>query len=197
MPTVKWFACFSVETDVARSTRKEGSVAGVNVGLESFATLSEGEKVENPRFFKAEEKELAGVQRRLSKVPKGTPEREKALKVVERVQEKIANCILDFINKVSHALIDRFGVIAFEDLNIRDMLKNHNMAKSISDVAWGTLVTATKSKAACSGSEAVLVDPKPLGYVSGVVSWLRKNCRRGSITALNAGLSMDRDPTHP
>ena len=137
MPTVKWFACFSVETDVARSTRKEGSVAGVNVGLESFATLSEGEKVENPRFFKAEEKELAGVQRRLSKVPKGTPEREKALKVVERVQEKIANCILDFINKVSHALIDRFGVIAFEDLNIRDMLKNHNMAKSISDVAGG------------------------------------------------------------
>ena len=197
MPTGKWFACFSVETDVTLPPQKEGPVAGINVGLESFATLSDREKVENPRFFRSEEKELARVQRKLSKVPKGTPERKKALKVVGRVQERIANLRSDFTNKVSRELVDRFGVIAFEDLKIKDMLKNHNLAKSISDVAWGTLVTATKSKAACSGSEAVLVDHKPLGYVPGVVSWLRKNCRRGSITALNAGLSMDRDPTHP
>ena len=102
--------------------------------MESFATLSNGENIANPRFFREEEQELARVQRKLSKASKGTPERKKALKVVERVHERIANRRTDFTNKVSRQLADRFGVIAFEDLDIKNMLQNHNLAKSISDV---------------------------------------------------------------
>ena len=121
---------------------------------------SEEPKISNPRFFREEEKELARVQRKLSKTPKGTPERKKALKVVELVHERIADRRNDFANKVSRQLVDRYGVIIFEDLDIKNMLKNHSLAKSISDVAWNMLVKATESKAAYAGSKVVLVDPR-------------------------------------
>jgi putative transposase len=124
MPTGKWFACFSVETNVPLPPRRDGPVVGVDVGLESFATLSNGEKIDNPRFFRSEEKKLAKVQRKLSKAPKGSLERKRALKVVERVHERIANCRSGFVNKVRRDLIDRFGLIVFEDLDIRKMVQN-------------------------------------------------------------------------
>ncbi len=195
MPTGKWFACFSVEMeDVPLPPWKDGSVVGIDVGLESFATLSNGEKIANPRFFREEEKELARVQRKLSKAPKGTYERKKALKVVERVHERIANKRTDFSNQVSRKLVNRFGVIVFEDLDIKNMLKNHHLAKSISDVAWGMLVKSTESKAAYAGSKVVLVDPK---YTSQMCSRcgqiVEKDLCERTHSCSECGLSMDRD----
>jgi putative transposase len=159
--TGKWFACFSVELeDKPKSPWKDGSMVGIDVGLESFATLSNGEKIDNPRFFRSEEKALAKAQRRLSKCDKGTPERRRALKVVQRVHERIANRRYDFAHRLSCDLVDRFVLIAFEDLSIRNMLQNHNLAKSISDAAWRMLVTTTSYKAESAGSMVVLVDPR-------------------------------------
>jgi putative transposase len=103
---------------------------------------------------------LARVQRKLSKAPKGTLERKKAIKVVELVHERSSVRRNDFANQVSRKLVDRFGVIVFEDLDIRNMLQNHCLAKSISDVAWNMLVKSTESKAAYAGSKVVLVDPR-------------------------------------
>jgi putative transposase len=144
----KWFACFSVELeDNPKPPWKDGSLVGIDVGLESFATLSNGEKIANPRFFREEEKELAKVQRRLSKAPKGTPERKKALKVVQLVHERIANKRYEFAHQISNQLVKKHGLIAFEDLNIKGMTHNHNLAKSINDVAWNMLVTLTSYKA--------------------------------------------------
>jgi putative transposase len=194
MPTGKWFACFSVETDVPLPPKRDGPVVGIDVGLKSFATLSNKEKIDNPRFFRSEEKELARVQRKLSKAPKGSFERKKARKVVESVHERIANRRLDFVNKVSRALVDRSGVIVFEDLNIRKMLQNHNLAKSISDVAWGMLVSATQSKAAYVGSEVVLVDPKNTSQVcSGCGLIVKKELSDRVHSCSGCGLDMDRD----
>jgi putative transposase len=162
--------------------------------LESFATLSNGEKIANPRFFREEEKELVRVQRKLSKASKGTPERRKALKVVELVHERIADRRIDFVNKVSCQLVNRFGVIVFEDLDIQNMLKNHHLAKSISDVAWGMLVKSTESKAAYAGSKVVLVDPK---YTSQMCSRcgliVKKDLSERVHNCPECGLSMDRD----
>ncbi len=138
--------------DVPLLPWKDGSVAGVDVGLESFATLSNGEKIANPRFFREEERNLAKAQRRLSKAIKGTPDRRYALKVVQRVYERIANKRYEFAHQVSRDLVERFGLIAFEDLNIKGMVKNHSLAKSISDVAWNMLVTLTSYKAENAGS---------------------------------------------
>jgi len=159
--TGKWFACFSVEIDdPPKPPWKDGSMVGIDVGLESFATLSNGEKIDNPRFFRSEEKALAKAQRRLSKCEKGTPDRMKALKVVQRIHERIANKRYYFAHQVSHDLVERFGLIAFEDLSITKMLNNHCLAKSISDAAWRMLVTITSYKAESAGSIVVLVDPR-------------------------------------
>ena len=193
--TGKWFACFSVEIeDVFLPPRKDGSVVGIDVGLESFASLSNGEKIANPRFFREEENELARVQRKLSKAAKGTPERRAALKVVERVHERIAYERYEFAHQVSRDLVDRFSLIAFEDLNIKGMMHNHRLAKGIGDVAWNMLVNITSYKAASAGSMVVLVDPRNTSkmcsrcgiLVEKSLSDRVHNCPR-------CGLSMDRD----
>ena len=122
--TGKWYACFSVEYEPFPVQQNDGEI-GVDVGLESFATLSNGEKIENPRFFRTDEKALAKAQRKLSKTEKGTPERKKARKVVARIHERIANRRLDFAHQTSRMMVDRFGTIVFEDLNITNMQKRH------------------------------------------------------------------------
>jgi putative transposase len=195
MPTGKWFACFSVEMgDIPRPPWKDGSVVGIDVGLASFATLSNGEKIANPRFFRVEEKALAKAQRRLSKTPKGTPERKMTLKVVERVHERIANRRNDFANKVSRQLVDRFGAIVFEDLDIKNMLKNHCLAKSISDVAWNMLVKATESKAAYAGSKVVLVDPRQTSQMCSRCGLIvEKDLSERIHSCSECGLTMDQD----
>ncbi len=195
MPTGKWFACFSVDLgEVPLPPWKDGSVVGIDVGLESFATLSNGETIDNPRFFREEEKELARVQRKLSKAPKGTPERKKALKVVELVHERIADRRNDFANKVSRQLVDRFGVVIFEDLDIKNMLQNHKLAKSISDVAWSMLVKSTESKAAYAGSKVVLVDPRQTSQMCSRCGLIvKKDLSERIHSCSECGLSMDRD----
>jgi len=103
---------------------------------------------------------LAKAQRRLSKCEKGTFERRRALKVVQRTHERIANRRYNFAHQVSHNLVERFGLIAFEDLSITNMLQNHCLAKSISDAAWRMLVITTSYKAESASSMVVLVDPR-------------------------------------
>ncbi|MFZ3049463.1 MAG: transposase [Methanothrix sp.] len=193
--TGKWYACFSVEIeDQPKPPWKDGTLVGIDVGLESFATLSNGEKISNPRFFREEEHELARAQRKLSKAPKGTPDRKKALKVAERVHERIANKRYEFAHQVSHNLVDRFGLIAFEDLNIKGMVHNHCLAKSISDVAWNMLVTLTSYKAASAGSVVVLVDPMNTSKMcSRCGTLIEKSLSDRVHNCTQCGLSMDRD----
>ena len=191
----KWFACFSVELeDNPKPPWKDGSLVGIDVGLESFATLSNGEKIANPRFFREEEKELAKVQRRLSKAPKGTPERKKALKVVQLVHERIANKRYEFAHQISNQLVKKHGLIAFEDLNIKGMTHNHNLAKSIHDVAWNMLVTLTSYKAASAGSIVVLVDPRNTSKMCSRCGILVEKSLSDRVHKCSqCGLEMDRD----
>jgi len=193
--TGKWYACFSVEVeDLPKLPWKDGSLVGVDVGLESFATLSNGEKIANPRFFRTEEAELARVQRKLSKATKGTPERKKALKVVMRVHERIANKRYEFAHRISNQLVKKHGLIAFEDLNIKGMTKNHCLAKSIHDVAWNMLVTLTTYKAASAGSMVVLVDPRNTSKMCSRCGILvEKKLSDRVHNCSQCGLSMDRD----
>ncbi len=154
-----WYACFACEVDPEPLPYNEVAV-GVDVGLESFATLSNGMKIENPRFFRHDEKELAKVQRLLSKAEKGTPERAKRRKAVQHVHQRIANRRKDFAHKVSREWVGSFGMIAFEKLHVRNMLQNHCLAKSIADAAWNQLITYTTYKAENAGRRVVSVDPR-------------------------------------
>jgi putative transposase len=145
--TGKWFACFFVEIEPPPLPASERSV-GIDVGLSHFATLSTGEQIANPRFFRTDEKALAKAQRREKR------------EVARRIHERSANRRRDFAHQLSHALVSLFGVIAFEDLNIRGMVRNHSLAKSIQDAAWKQLVQFTLYKAEDAGRKCVQVDPR-------------------------------------
>jgi len=157
----KWYACFSCEVE-SQPVQTSGQAVGIDVGLESFATFSTGEKIENPRFFRKDEKALAKAQRKLSKCEKGTPERTKARKVVSRIHERIANRRKDFAHKLSCRLVNEFALVAFENLDIKDMQDGNyrSMNKSIADAAWNQLVSYTTYKAGSAGCRVVLVDPR-------------------------------------
>lgn len=157
--TGDWYACFSCEVE-AEPLPAEPKAVGIDVGLNSFATLSTGEHVPNPRFFRKDEKALAKAQRKLSKAEKGTPERAKRRRVVAKIHKRISNRRADFAHKLSRRLVGEFGVIAFEDLNIDGILKNHCLAKSIADAAWGQLVYYTTYKAEGAGRRVVKVNPR-------------------------------------
>ena len=191
--TGKWYACFSVEYDPTPAPQKE-SVVGIDVGLESFATLSNGEKIENPRFFRTDEKALAKAQRKLSKAEKGTPERKKARKIVAHVHERIANRRLNFAHQTSRKVVDRFGTIVFEDLNITNMQKNHHLAKSIADAAWSMFITITESKAEDAGSRVILVNPRNTSQICSRCGMIVAKTLSDRVHSCpHCGLVMDRD----
>lgn len=154
----KWFACFSVEYE---PTKKSVPVKyiGIDVGIKSFATFSNGEVVENPKYLRKVEKKLARKQRRLSKKKKGSRNRKKARIPVSRIHIKIRNQRSDFHHKVSHKIVDSYGFIAVEDLNIKGMVKNHNLAKSISDCGWGQFLNYLTYKAEDAGCKVKKVAP--------------------------------------
>ena len=193
-PTGKWFASFVVDIGELISKQNNSTSVGIDVGISSFATMSDGSKIDNPRILKSEEPNLARAQRKLSNTPKGSVERRKRLKVVQRVHERIRNKRKDFIHKVSRNLVDTYGCIVFEDLTIKNMLKNHCLAKAISDVSWGMLVNITTSKAEEAGSEVILVDPR---YTSQMCSrcgtLVKKDLSVRTHECPNCGLVMDRD----
>lgn len=154
-----WYACFSCEVEPAHLPFNELAV-GIDVGLESFAKLSNGDAIANPRFFRRDEKELAKAQRKFSRTERCTPERAKRRRAVAHIHQRIANRRKDFVHKQSHKLVNRFGCLAFENLNVKNMLQNHYLAKSILDAAWNQLVRYTMYKAESAGRHVVLVDPR-------------------------------------
>jgi putative transposase len=167
--TGKWFACFSVEGEPDPLPATQRAV-GVDVGLEKFATLSTGATIENPRFFRKDERALAKAQHRLSRAEQGTPERRKRRKVVAHIHERIANRRKDFVHKLSRRLVNEFGIIVFEDLGIAQMIRNHYLAKSIADAAWNQLARYTRYKAASADRTYLEVDPRGTSQrCSGVV----------------------------
>jgi len=156
--TGKWYVSFSVECEPERLPERPEQV-GIDVGLKTFATLSTGEEIANPRFFRKEEKALARVQRKHSKLDKGTPERRKHRKVVARVHERIAFRRENFTHQESHKIINAHGVICVEDLHVNRMTHNHCLAKSIADASWSAFFSQLHSKAEEAGRLYIAVNP--------------------------------------
>jgi putative transposase len=156
--TGKWYASFSCDMEPERLPENPECV-GIDVGLKTFATLSNGQEIANPRFFRKEEKALAKVQRTHSQLAKGTPERRKHRKVVARVHERIAWTRKNFTHQQSRKIVNQFGVICVEDLSVNRMVHTHCLAKSISDAAWSAFFDQLAAKAEEAGRELIKVNP--------------------------------------
>jgi putative transposase len=135
----------------------DGKAIGVDVGLTHLAITSDGSKFDNPRFIAKSEKNLKRKQQSLSRKKKGSNSRNKARLQVARVHERITNQRRDYLHKVSRRIVDENQVIVTEDLNVKGMTSNHNLAKAVSDVGWGTLTSFLKYKAERDGKSFVKV----------------------------------------
>ena len=156
--TGKWYITFACACEPERLPERPEPV-GIDVGLKTFATLSTGEEIANPRFFRKEQKALAKVQRKHSKLAQGTPERKKHRKVVARVHERVAFNRANFTHQQSRHIVDTFGIICVEDLHVNRMLHNHCLAKSISDAAWSAFFSQLSCKAEEAGRQVIKVNP--------------------------------------
>jgi putative transposase len=132
---------------------------GIDVGLHTFATLSDGTAIANSRFFRQEEQALAKVQRKHSRLAEGTPERRQHGKVIARVHERIAFRRRNFTHQLSRQIVNASGFIAVEDLHVNRMVHLHCLAKSIADAAWSAFLAQLAYKAEEAGRTFVKVNP--------------------------------------
>lgn len=189
----KWYACFTceVEPQPLPATAQE---VGIDVGIASLLTLSTGEKIVNPRWYRIEQRKLRILQRRISRRKYGGNNRRKAVCQLQRQHERIANQRKDFIDKLAHGLIQRYDRIALEDLQITNMVKNRHLAKSILDAGWGYLVTRLLVKAADAGRIVTLVDPKNTSKTCSRCGHIFENLTlKDRWITCQCGLSLDRD----
>ena len=190
----QWYAVFSVDMDASPEMIDPATSIGVDVGLNSCVTLSNGEQLDSPTYYRKSERSLAVQQKRLSKKKKGSVNRLKQKTKVAKVHRKIRNQRLDFNHKLSRVLVNRFDRIVFEDLSITNMVKNHPLAKSIMDVAWGQLIQMTESKAEEAGKYVELVNSRNTSQkCSSCGNIVRKGLSVRIHKCTECGLELDRD----
>jgi putative transposase len=136
----------------------QGKAVGVDLGLNHYAITSDGYKYDNPRWMDKHERNLKIKQQQLSRKQKGSNNRNKARHQIARVHKKVSNSREDFLHKLSRSLVDENQVICVENLAVKNMMKNHNLAKAISQVGWGQFCTMLKYKAEQDGKTYVEVD---------------------------------------
>ena len=141
----RWYVCFSVECEPSPLPESLEAV-GVDVGLEAFATLSDGTRIKNPRYFRTAQAQLRSAQRRVARRKRGSHRRRKAVQLLQQAHAHIANQRRDFHHKTARMLVNRYGLIAVEDLNIKG-LASGMLAKAVHDDGWGMFLIILLAKA--------------------------------------------------
>lgn len=160
----KWYVIFSNTVDIQPLPYSDKEL-GIDLGIESFACTSNNEFIENPKYLRHGLKDIRKAQRRVSRRKKGGKNRRKAVKLLAKQHLKVRNQRKDFIHKKSREIVNNNGFIAVEDLQIRNMSKNHHLALSINDAGWGMFLNALAYKAEWAGRTFVKVNPNETSQI--------------------------------
>nr|DAE25352.1 MAG TPA: endonuclease [Siphoviridae sp. ct6d71] len=157
-PSGKYYVSLCCTDVEMKALEKTGSMIGLDLGIKEFCATSDGEKVENPSYLKKSLSKLVKLQRELSRKTKGGSNRNKVRTKVARQFEKISNQRKGFLQKLSTELIRNNDIICIEDLQVKNMIKNHKLAQAISDVSWSEFVRQLKYKASWYNKQVIKVD---------------------------------------
>lgn len=155
--TGQYFASILIETEIQNPYNNTTNEVGVDLGIKSFLTTSEGEKIDNPKFLRKTENKLKKAQKNLSRKKKGSKNSNKCRIRLAKIHNKIQNQREHFLHKVSNKLISENQTIFVETLKVKNMLKNHKLAKSISDVSWGRFITILEYKSGWYGRNLIKI----------------------------------------
>lgn len=191
-PSGKWHAIFTTESKRKTPERNKMPKVGVDLGIETFAYLSDGSKIENPRNLRSAEERLNLVQRRLSSKQKGSSNRAKAKKAAAISHERLTNKRRDFLHKASRALVKHHSLIAMEALNNEGLARGF-LAKHVLDCSWAEFSSMLAYKAEEAGCEVVLVDPTHTSQRCSSCGLIRKKSLAERWHDCPCGASMPRD----
>src|SRR6266699_3839694 len=184
--------CVQAVRQVAHITT--GAQVGIDVGLKHFSTDSNGNTEPNPRFLHKAEKKFKRLHRRLSRKQKKSANRKKARKVLAKAYLKVQRQREDFARKTANTFVSSHDLIAYEDLKIANMVRNHTLAKSISDAAWGRFLQWVNYYGALHAIPVIAVPPQFTSQnCSGCGSVVRKSLSERTHCCVSCGLVMDRD----
>jgi putative transposase len=162
-----WYVCIACAAVPVQPFPLTGEETGIDLGLESFLTLTNGEQIANPRHYRTAEKRLVKAHRRVSKRKKGSHRRRKAVRLLQRAHQKTRRQRRDFHHKTALSLLRQYDTVYYEDLQVANMVQNGHLAKSIYDAGWSQFCTILVFKAGNAGKQAVAVPP---AYTSQVCS---------------------------
>jgi putative transposase len=154
-----WYACISCADVPIHLLPATGQETGIDLGLEAFATLADGTRILSPGWYRKAERELKIAQRRVSRRQKGSSRRRKAVKLLAKAHLKVRRQRADFHHKTALTLVHTNDKIYHEDLQVRNMLRNHHLAKSIQDAGWSAFLSILAYKAAYAGKQVIAVAP--------------------------------------
>jgi putative transposase len=160
-PSGKYFASILTELEEETPTITEGKIYGIDLGLKHFAVVTDGKKIskyDNPKHLAKHEKNLKRKQKKLARKQKGSNSRNRYRKVVAKVYERVSNSRQDFLHKLSYKLVSDSQAVIVENLHVKGMVRNHKLAKSISDAGWGTFTNFLAYKLERKGGELIEID---------------------------------------
>jgi putative transposase len=190
-----WYACLSCKVE-AKPLPVIDNVVGIDLGLKTFATLSDGEKINRQRWMKQDAADIARLQRKKERYAKGSPERRKVIRALNHAYRRATNRRTNFVHQASRQLVNAYQVMVFEDLDIVDMQSNGQriLNRNIADVAWGQFVQYTTYKAESAGRVVLRVNPRGTTQMcSGCGAIVPKDLSVRIHDCPHCGLRIDRD----